>query len=99
MPAYQVLVVLLITLGLWTLLYAPELERAAETHPDGTRRDVSLAVVGPLTWFAETSRLASVTDAAGRLAGRDPDAALGAGADVIVDPLPPAPSEPGGKSP
>jgi hypothetical protein len=88
MPAGRVAVVMLVALVAWSLLYGPELRRSAEAHPDGVRRDVSLAIVGPIDWVSRTVRLVALTDGAGRLAGRDPGAALGAGGDVIVDDLP-----------
>ncbi|MEX2628243.1 MAG: hypothetical protein WD225_15260, partial [Ilumatobacteraceae bacterium] len=97
MAAGQVLIALLVCVVAWSFLYAPELKRAAETHPEGTRRDLSLTILSPLDWIARTTRLATVTDAAGSLAGRDPDAALGAGGDVIVDDLPTIAPDPGGK--
>lgn len=94
MPAGRVFVALLICLVVWALLYGPELRRAADTHVDGSRRDVSLVITGALDWLSRTTQLVALTDGAGRLAGRDPDAALGAGDDVVVDPLPPISPEP-----
>ena len=105
MPAANVLIVLLVCLLAWTLLYAPELERTAKTHPDGLRRDLSLAVVSPIAWLANSVGLGAVTDAAARAAGRDPDAQVGGvvgGVEVGVDDLPttdPQPSKSGQTSP
>ncbi len=99
MPAANVLIVLLVCMLAWTLLYSPELLRAAETHPDGPRRDISIAVLSPIAWLADLTRLGAVTDAAGRAAGRDPDAQVGGivgGEEVTVDDLPtvkPRPSQ------
>lgn len=98
MAAGQVLVALVVCFVVWAVLYGPELRRSAETHADGTRRDVSLAIVGPLDWLSRASRLVALTDGAGRLAGRDPEVALGAGDDVIVDELPQAPPDRGGEA-
>jgi len=91
MPAANVLVVLLVCLLAWGLLYSPELLRSAKTHPDGVRRDVSVAILSPVAWLANVTGLGAVTDAAARAAGRDPDAELGGivgGVEVNVDDLP-----------
>jgi lysophospholipase L1-like esterase len=90
MPAGRALVVLLVTLLLWALLYAPELKRSAEAHPVGTRRSISLAILSPLAWLSDTLGLTGVTDQAARVAGRNPDAQVGGGIDDSdVEPLPP----------
>jgi hypothetical protein len=89
MPAGRVLVSLLVTLLLWTLLYAPELKRSSEAQPDGLRKTVSLAVLGPIVWVEERLGIARLADEASTALGRQPDAAVGAGADV--DPLPSVP--------
>jgi hypothetical protein len=87
MPAGRVLVVLVITLFVWALLYAPELKRSADAAPLGVRRSVALAVLSPFAWVSNTTRLTAVTDAAARVAGRDPNAAVG-DVDAGTDPLP-----------
>jgi hypothetical protein len=90
-PAANALIVLLVCLLGWTLLYSPELLRAAKTNPDGLRRDVSLAVLSPIAWLADGTGLGAITDAAARAVGRDPDAQVGGvvgGVDVVVDDLP-----------
>ena len=48
MPAGRVLVVILVSLLVWTVLYAPTMKRAAEASPLGVRRTVSLAVLRPI---------------------------------------------------
>jgi hypothetical protein len=87
MPAGRVFVVILVALLVWSLLYAPELKRTAQAAPLGTRRSIALAVLGPLAWLSDRTRLTSVTDAAARAAGRDPNAAVG-DVDAGTDPLP-----------
>ena len=105
MPAANFLIVLLVCLLTWTILYAPELERTARTHEDGIRRDISLAIVSPIAWLADTVGIGAVTDAASRAAGRDPDAQVGGvvgGVEVTVDDLPtfdPHPSHSGSPQP
>jgi hypothetical protein len=94
MPAGRALVVILVTLLVWALLYAPELRRSAEAAPTGTRRTISLAILNPLVWFTDHTGLTAAANAASRAAGRDPNAEVG-GVNVGVDPLPPAP--PGGE--
>ena len=99
MPAGRAVVVILVTLLLWTLLYAPELVRSARAHPEGIRRTVSLAILEPFAWTSRHVGLTVVTDAAARAAGRDPNAQVGADGDSDVEPLPPAPSSSGRPSP
>jgi hypothetical protein len=77
MPAGRVFVVILVTLLVWGLLYSPELKRSALAAPLGTRRSIALAVLGPLAWVSDHTKLTAVTDAAARAAGRDPNAAVG----------------------
>jgi hypothetical protein len=91
MPAGRVFVVIAVCLAVWTLLYAPELRRSAEAAPVGTRRSVSLTLLSPLVWLSDHVGLTSVTDAASRAAGRDPNAAVGGvvgGVEVGIDDLP-----------
>jgi hypothetical protein len=90
MPAGRALVVVLVSLLVWGFLYAPELKRSAEASAVGTRRSVALALLSPLVWISDHVGLTNATDAAARLAGRDPNAAVG-GVDTGTDPLPPAP--------
>ena len=86
MPAGRVLIVMLVALLTWTLLYAPELKRAAESNPEGLRRSISLALLSPFAWVSDTIGLTSVTDSLARGAGRDPEEELGEGS--VVDELP-----------
>ena len=82
MPAGRVLIVMLVALLVWALLYAPSLKRASEAQPLGTRRTVSLWVLGPLAAFSDAVRLSTATDGASQALGRDPDAAPGGTIDV-----------------
>ena len=91
MPAGRVLIVILVTLAVWGLLYAPELRRSAEASDVGTRRSIALSLLSPVVWVTDHVGLTAATDAAERLAGRDPNAAVG-NIDVGTDPLPPAPT-------
>ena len=70
MPAGRVLTVMLVCLLVWTLLFAPELRRASEAQPLGVRRTVSLAVLAPIVWVSDLTRLSSVTDSVVRALGR-----------------------------
>lgn len=98
MPAGRGLIVMLVTLLVWTLLYAPELKRSAQTHPEGTRRNVSLAVLTPLAWISDHVGLTAVTDAVARAVGRDPLGQVGGGTGGDdVEPLPTAPGPGGGR--
>jgi uncharacterized protein len=89
MPAGRVFVVILVTLLVWAVLYAPELKRSAQAAPLGTRRSIALAILSPLAWISDQTRLTTMTDAASRAAGRDPNAAVGdvnAGVDDLPTP-------------
>ena len=91
MPAGRALVVVLVTLAVWGILYAPELRRSAEASDVGTRRSISMALLTPVVWVTDRVGLTAATDAAERLAGRDPTAPVG-NIDAGVDALPPAPT-------
>jgi uncharacterized protein len=90
MPAGRALIVVLVCLLVWAILYAPELKRSAQAADVGTRRTVALAILGPIVWVSDHIGLTDATDAAERLAGRDPSGAVG-NVDVGTDPLPTAP--------
>ena len=88
MPAGRVLTVVLVGLLVWTLLFGPELRRAAEAQPLGLRRTVSLAVLAPFVWVSDVTGLSVVTDSLVRAMGRDPDAPVGGDPQFPVDELP-----------
>lgn len=97
MPAGKGLIVLLVTLLVWTLLFAPRMREEAEAHDPGARRTASLIVLGPLANLSDAIGLTTVTDGVQRAVGLDPDAQPG-DESFPVDPLPdppvsPAPSE------
>ena len=93
MPAGRVFVVMLVCLSLWSLLFAPTMERAAEASPDGARRTVALDVLGPLAAISNALQVTKVTDAVERALGRNPEEAPGG---QIVIPPEPIPSTSGG---
>jgi hypothetical protein len=92
MPAGRVFLAMLVCLGLWTFLVSPTLERSADASPEGARRSVSLALLGPLSALSETLRVSVLTDAAVRAVGHDQAAAPGGG---LVEPPEPIPTVPG----
>lgn len=75
--AGDALVAILVCLGVWALLFAPALERSAETGPDGARRNLALAILRPLSSVSDALALDRVGDAVMRAIGRDPDAQPG----------------------
>ena len=87
MPAGRALIVVLVSLLVWGVLYAPELQRSAEASDVGTRRSISLALLAPIVWITDHVGITAATDAAARLAGRDPNSAVG-NIDAGTDPLP-----------
>jgi len=87
MPAGRALVVILLTLLVWTILYAPRMREAAEAHPLGARRTASLIALAPFTALSDAMRLTGVTESLERAVGLDPDAPPG-GSIVLPDPDP-----------
>ena len=71
MPAGRVLVVLLVTLLVWTLLYAPSMKRAADASPLGIRRTVSLAVLTPFAALSEWTGIGELAGAIERATGKE----------------------------
>src|SRR5215208_2030460 len=78
----DVLVALVVCLVVWTVLFAPVLERNARTGPVGTRRSVSLAVLRPVTSISDALGLTSVASSALRALGDDPNAQPGGELDL-----------------
>ena len=62
----------LVCFGLWFLLDAPSLQHSAQTSPLGTRRTVSLDVVGPVAALSRTFGLSSWCGWTDRALGREP---------------------------
>jgi uncharacterized protein len=93
----DVFVTMLVCLALWAFLFAPVLERNAETGPLGARRTIALAVLRPITAVSDAIGVSAVSDRALRALGDDPDAQPGGEIDLPDDlpslpPIGPAPS-------
>jgi uncharacterized protein len=90
MPAGRVLVVILVTLLVWTFLYAPTLKRAAEASPLGARRTVSLALLRPIAavsdWVGLNELAGSIERAVGRDQGRPGGALVPPPEDIPLTP-------------
>jgi hypothetical protein len=71
-PWTRALLIGLVCFGLWFLLDAPSLQRSAQESPLGTRRTVSLDVVGPVAALSRTVGLSSVVSGTDRALGRTP---------------------------
>jgi uncharacterized protein len=71
-PWRRAFVIGLVCFGLWLLLDAPSLQRSAQESPLGTRRTVSLDVVGPVAALSRTVGLSSVVSGTDRALGRTP---------------------------
>jgi len=71
-PWTRALVVGLVCFGLWFVLDAPSLQRSAQESPLGTRRTVSLDMVGPVAALSRTVGLSSVVGGTDRALGRTP---------------------------
>lgn len=72
-PAGKVLLSILICLGVWLLLAAPRMEKAASASPDGARRTVALALLRPIAWLSENSGISKAVGAIEEAMGKDPD--------------------------
>jgi hypothetical protein len=92
-------VTILVCLGLWALLFAPVLERNAQTGPVGARRTLALAVLRPLVALADAVGATGKIDAALRAFGRDPDAPPGGELTLPDFELPPLPPLDAGRDP
>ncbi len=68
----RVLVIGIVCFGLWILLDAPSLQHSAQVSPLGSRRTVSLDVVGPIAALSRTLGLSSIVGSADRALGRTP---------------------------
>jgi hypothetical protein len=89
--ARDAFVTLVVCLGLWALLFAPVLERDAESGPVGARRTVALAVLRPLTTLSVALGTGRATELVMRAVGRDLDAPTGGELELPEIDLPPLP--------
>jgi lysophospholipase L1-like esterase len=71
-PWTRVLLVGIVCFGLWFLLDAPSLQHSAQTSPLGTRRTVSMEVVGPVAALSRTLGLENVVGWTDEAFGRSP---------------------------
>lgn len=90
MAAGRVLAAMLVMLLVWGLLDARSLHRSAEADRSGARRTVAMAVTGALFTLSRVTLIDRVGSFVERSLGRDPDAAPGGSAPVVIGP-PPAP--------
>ena len=89
--AQDAFVALIVCLGLWALLFAPVLERNAESGPVGSRRTLALAVLRPLSTVASALGVDRATEVVMRALGRDLDAPPGGELELPEIHLPPLP--------
>jgi hypothetical protein len=71
-PWTRVLLVGIVCFGLWFLLDAPSLQQAAKTSPLGTRRTVSMDVVGPVAALSRGLGLSNFVGWTDEALGRSP---------------------------
>ncbi|HYG71971.1 MAG TPA: DUF459 domain-containing protein [Actinomycetota bacterium] len=90
--AREVGVAIVVCLVVWTLLFAPVLERNAETGPVGARRSVALAVLRPITGISDMLGITPIAEGALRALGDDPDVQAGGELELPDFELPPLPS-------
>ena len=76
--------------ALWFLLFAPTLQHNAQVSPVGTRRTVSLDIVGPVAALSRALQLSHIVSATGR-SNRLPGGTLG----ITVSGPPPVPAHHG----
>ena len=75
LPWTRVLMICVLAFAVWLLLFAPTLQHNAQTSPVGTRRTVSLDILGPIAATSrglQLSRIVSETDAATGRNGNQP---------------------------
>jgi len=78
--------------ALWFVLFAPTLQHNAQVSPVGTRRTVSLDIVGPVAALSRTLQLSRIVSATGR-SGRQPGGTEGL---LVVGPQAKTPAKPSG---
>jgi len=71
-PWTRVLLIGAVCFGLWFLLDAPSLQHSAQTSPLGTRRTVSMDVVGPIAALSRTLGVSNVVGWTDSTLGRSP---------------------------
>ena len=89
-------VTLAVCLLLWAVLFAPALQRTAQTAAPGARRAAALAILGPVRAISDALAVSDATHGAMRALGRDPNEPPGGELvlpeleipDVIVQPEP-----------
>ncbi len=82
----RILLVGLICFGLWLLLDAQQLYRAADASPFGTRRSVAMAILYPIAAFDRTFHLSGIVNTADGLLGRSGTVGGSAGSIVATPP-------------
>jgi lysophospholipase L1-like esterase len=85
----RVLFIGVVCFGLWFLLDAPSLQRSAQVSPLGTRRTVSMDIVGPVASLSRTVGLDNVVGWTDEAFGRSPGG--GPSLAVPLHRLPPKP--------
>jgi lysophospholipase L1-like esterase len=87
-PWTRVLWIALAAFGLWLLLYAPTLQRNAQASPVGTRRTVSLDILGPIAAVSRGLGLSHVVSVADGVIGRNTNVPGGGSRLITVGPRP-----------
>ncbi|HWD53188.1 MAG TPA: DUF459 domain-containing protein [Acidimicrobiales bacterium] len=85
LPWTRVLYIGLICFAVWLLLDAPSLQKSAQYSPIGTRRTVSLDLVGPIAAFSRGTGLSHIVGWADDIMGRS----VGGGPSLSVATPPP----------
>ncbi|MGH9096324.1 MAG: hypothetical protein ACRDWB_02785, partial [Acidimicrobiales bacterium] len=89
LPWTRVLYIGLICFAVWLVLDAPSLQKSAQYSPIGTRRTVSLDLVGPIAAFSRGTGLSHVVSWADDIMGRS----VGGGPALSVATPPPTPKQ------
>lgn len=88
LPWTRVLYIGLICFAVWLVLDAPSLQKSAQYSPIGTRRTVSLDLVGPIAAFSRGTGLSHIVSWADDIMGRS----VGGGPALSVATPPPIPA-------
>ncbi|MFL5797320.1 MAG: DUF459 domain-containing protein [Actinomycetota bacterium] len=95
LAAGQVLVAMVVCMGVWTILSAHALHKAAEASPVGKRRTAALTVLGPIDALSHLFFVDQMAGALQRAVGHDPNEVAPGGGGILADgPPPPPPSPP-----
>lgn len=90
-PWTRALWVSLVGFAVWLLLFAPTLQRNAQASPVGTRRSVSLAILGPIATMSRVLQVSHVVSVADGVIGKGGGTGVHSAVSSLGPPVPRTP--------